>query len=195
MKTMGIRMFAISLAVPVLLSACAPTSNRVSLFNGKDLAGWDVLNCEAKVEDGAILLVDGNGLIQSQKQYSDFMLEYDWKALADDNWDSGVYFRYMDVPAGRPWPARYQANLLKGQEGNVNSIKGAASTGLIKEGDWNHFVLTALGEEVSLKINGQEAWKGVGLAEKSGYIAIQAEVPKGGQFLFRNIYITELGAE
>jgi hypothetical protein len=169
---------------------------RVSLFNGKNLDGWTVLKCEATVDGGDILLQSGNGLVQTKKKNADFGLEWDWKMLAEDKWDSGIYFRYAEVPLKRPWPARHQVNLRKGMEGNVDAIKGATSTGLIKAGEWNKFKLTVTGDKLDLQINGKQAWKAEGLeGPRSGYIALQAEVPLGGQHRFRNIHITELEAE
>jgi hypothetical protein len=149
----------------------------------------------AKVDNGEILLESGNGLVQSNKKYADFVLEFEWKGLAADNWDSGVYFRYDSVPAKDPWPPRYQLNLRKGLEGNVDGANGAKSEGLIKAHEWNSFKLTVQGEKLELQINGQPAWKADGLkGPKSGFIALQAEVPNGGQNLFRNVFITELDA-
>ena len=81
---------------------------------------------------------------------------------------------------------RYQANLLKGQEGNVGGVKGATSTGLVKDGEWNRFKLTVIGDKVSLEINDKPAWEGTGIEAPDGYIALQAEVPGGGAFRFRN---------
>lgn len=168
-------------------------SARVALFDGKTLNGWTVLNCEATVDDGDILIVAGNGLVQTEKKYGDFILEFQWKALRDNKWDSGVYFRYDSVPEGRPWPNRYQANLLQGQEGNVNALPEARSQGLIKAGQWNQFKLTVRGTTAALEINGTQAWQADGLGEPTtGYIALQAEVPGGGQHRFRNIYLTSL---
>lgn len=166
---------------------------RVSLFDGKTLNGWTVIGCKAVVDKGDILIEDGNGLVQSQKQYANFVLEYEWKALKADQWDSGVYFRYTTVPAGRPWPERYQVNLRKGDEGNVGDLPGAKTPDLTKHGDWNRFKLTVIGPKASLEINGQPAWRAEGLSgPETGFIALQAEVPGGGQFRFRNIFITEL---
>ncbi len=182
------------LLVSLLTSGAASADNkRVSLFNGKNLDGWSVLKCEAEVKDGNLFIKSGNGLVQSEKKYQNFVLEYEWKALGKDNWDSGIYFRYTEVPAKRPWPKRYQANLLKGKEGNVGGIEGATSTGLLKDREWNKFKLTVNGSKISLMINGKEAWKGEGLEDlEAGFIAVQAEVPGGGQHLFRNIFITKL---
>ena len=165
----------------------------VSIFDGKTLAGWKVRGCEATVEDGCIFLKAGNGLVQTEKKYKDFILEVDWKALKTDMWDSGVYFRYADVPAGQPWPKTYQANLRKGMEGNVQELPEARSKALTKPGEWNHFRLTVIGTKAELEINGKPAWKADGVKTPEGYIGLQAEIPGGGQFLFRNVRIVELG--
>jgi hypothetical protein len=169
------------------------TGQRVALFDGKNLDQWDVLKCEAVVDKGEILIKAGNGLVQSKKKYSDFTLEYEWKALKDTDWDSGIYFRYDSVPDNKSWPARYQANLRKGDEGNVGGLKGATSQGLFKNGEWNSFKLTVHGTTAEMQINGKTAWKATGLeGPETGFVSLQAEVPNGGQNRFRNIYITEL---
>ncbi len=192
MKAIRIGLMALAyLGVGGGLSAAEP----VALFDGKSLDGWDVIGCEAVVQDGAILVKDGNGLIQAKGAFADFVLEYEWKALAADMWDSGVYFRYDEVPEGRPWPKKYQVNLRKGMEGNIDGFPDGKSTVPTKAGDWNKFELTVKGTTASLKVNGQDAWRVDGIEKPSGFIALQAEVPKGGQFLFRNIRVTRLPAQ
>ena len=63
----------------------------------------------------------------------------------------------------------------------------------IKAGQWNQFKLTVRGTKAALEINGTLAWEADGLEGPTvGYIALQAEVPGGGQHRFRNIYLTEL---
>ena len=181
------------IGLALLGASAVGAAERVALFDGKTLAGWDVIKCEAVVEGGEILIKDGNGLVQTQKKYADFVLEFDWKALKADQWDSGVYFRYESVPEGKPWPPRYQANLRKGMEGNVGELKGAKSEGLVKPGEWNAFKLTVKGTSASMEINGKPAWAADGLeGPKEGYLAFQAEVPGGGQHRFRNIRLAEL---
>jgi len=170
----------------------AGAAEPVVLFHGKTLDGWDVINCGAVVQDGAILLESGNGLVQAKKRYADFTLEYEWKALKPDAWDSGLYFRYDEVPEGRPWPKKYQVNLRKGMEGDLVGFADGKNTVPIKPGDWNRFELTVRGRAASLEVNGKPAWSVEGIEKPSGYIALQAEIPGGGQFLFRNIRITEL---
>lgn len=164
----------------------------IKLFDGKTLNGWKVIGCQAEVVDGAILLKAGNGVVRTERSFRDFVLEIEWKALKPEKWDSGVFFRCGDPPPGRAWPKSYQANLRQGMEGNVADLPGAASTGLTRPGEWNHFKLTVRGTKASLEINGRPAWTADGVAIPEGFIALQAEIPGGGQFLFRNIRIADL---
>lgn len=190
------RGFVVSMILAVVSGiGSARAAECVELFDGKTLKGWDVLTCEAVVKDGAILLKAGNGLVQTKKRYTDFVFEYEWKALKADAWDSGVYFRYDEVPQGRPWPKRYQVNLRKGMEGDLGGFRDAKSTVPSKPGAWNKFELTVKGTKASLKVNGKAAWAVDGIERPSGFIGIQSEVPGGGQFLFRNIRIKELGRQ
>ena len=165
-----------------------------SLFNGKSLAGWTVENdCKATVENELILLKTGNGWLRSDHIYADFKLHLEWKALKQNSYDAGIYLRTL--PGGKPFPKRgYQVNLLQGKEGNISSLPGASSTGLVKPaGEWNVFDITVVGETVSTVINGKLAYKVDGLKIPAGHVGIQIEAPKGGQFQIRNVRVTELG--
>lgn len=178
----------------VLLGFVPPSSSQepIVLFDGQSLAQWDVIGCEATIQDGALLLQAGNGLVQTKRKYADFVLDFEWKALHREMWDSGVYFRYSEVPAGRPWPKQYQVNLRKGMEGELVGFQEAVNRVPVTPHAWNRFELTLQGQTASLKVDGKAAWEVSGIAERSGYIALQAEVPGGGQFLFRNIRVREL---
>ena len=191
MRKTSISILLAAMTIPMAFANARAKGERVALFDGKTLKGWTVLKCQAEVQEGNMLIKSGNGLVQTEKKYGDFVLEFECKALKSDQWDSGVYFRYDKVPANRPWPGRYQVNLRKGMEGNVGGVKGAAGKGLYKAGQWNTFKLTVEGTKLALEMNGKPAWKATGLAgPKEGFISVQAEVPHGGQFLFRNIYIS-----
>lgn len=194
MKPRFVALMLSGLVVACAVSICAGAAEPVALFDGRTLDGWDVIACEAVVQDGAILLKSGNGLVQTKKKYGDFVLEYEWKALKDDRWDSGVYFRYDVVPEGRPWPRRYQVNLRKGMEGDLDGFPAGKNAVATKAGEWNRFVLTVRGATAALKVNDQSAWQVDGLEVRDSHLALQAEVPGGGQFLFRNIRLTELDA-
>ncbi len=164
---------------------------QTSLFNGRDLDGWVVTDCDVGVEEGKLVLKSGEGLVRSHHRYGDFILELDWKARKTEAYDSGIYIR-GELPPKGPFPKRYQVNLKQGLEGNIGPLKEAVSTGLIKAGDWNHFKITVMGTKAKLEINGKPAWEADGLEVASGFVGLQSEVTLGGQFEFRNIQITEL---
>ncbi len=179
----------------VSLAGALYAQQPVSLFDGKTLAGWKVVTCEAEVVDGAILLKAGNGFLQAEKDYGDFVFECDWKALNTNMWDSGVYFRAGD-PAGKfPWPKEHQVNMRRGQEGTISGADKVKAASLYKPGAWNHYKLTVKGETAELEFNGEKAWSRGGIQPPKGHLCLQAEVPGGGQFLFKNLTILELGAE
>jgi hypothetical protein len=176
-------------------ASAADDDFQFALFNGKDLAGWDITNCKVAVENGALVLKEGNGFVRSNLKYGDFVLELDWRALQASKYDSGIYVRsqFPSAQRNRTWPDRYQLNLKEAEEGNLVGVASAVSKGLIKPGDWNHFKITAIGPKLSLEINGKPAWTYDGLKEPTGYIGLQSETPLGGQFEFKNVRLTELG--
>jgi len=177
----------------LVCTAAIAANERVPLFDGKTLTGWTVITCEATVDNSEIFLKGGNGLVQTEKKYGDFILELEWKALKTEKFDSGIYFRYDSVPKGRSWPARYQVNLKQSDMCNVGGLKGAKGEDLSKPGEWNHIKLIVRGTKAELEVNGKPMWKADGLeGPKEGFIGLQAEVPAGGQYRFRNIFITEL---
>jgi hypothetical protein len=191
-----IALFAATLLFPnVLFAQDAPKADEkfVSLFDGKTLDGWKIENCQVEVQDGCIFLKGGNGWLRTEKAYADFVLELDWKALKKQRYDSGVFIRAVPPPAGSgPWPERNQVNLRQDLMGNIQEYKGAvARTDLVKPGDWNHFRLVVVGKTAELLFNGKRAWKIDDLEPASGLIGLQCEVPGGGQFLIRNIRISQ----
>ncbi len=162
------------------------------LFNGKDLDSWQVTGCEAVVEDGLLVLKAGDGFVRTNERHGDFVLELDWRARRPNKYDSGIYIR-ADLPEeGKPWPSRYQINLLEGKEGNLLGVAGAESKGLARPGEWNHFKITVVGDTAELEINGKPAWKASGIQNADGYIGLQSEVDGGGQFEFRDVKLTDL---
>ena len=183
----------VSFVAAGVTAAAAGEEFRADLFDGKSLQGWTVENgCEADVQDGCILLKAGDGWLRTDHTYRDFLLHLEWKALQAERYDAGVYLRASRE--GAPFPKTgYQVNMQQGKEGNIGNLPGAASTGLVKPGAWNTFDIEVIGENVAVSINGKPAYKVGGLKHLEGHIGLQIEVPKGGQFLVRNIRVTEIG--
>lgn len=185
-----------SLAILIATVAAAddPAGVRTPVLHGQNLDGWHVTGCDVGIEDGILVIKDGNGFVRTDARYRDFVLELDYKPRKAEMYDAGIYIR-CELPAeGKPWPSQYQINLKQGDELNLIKFPKARSTGLIKPGDWNHVKLTVVGDKAAMEINGKPAWETDGIEAKQGYIGIQVEVPMGGQFEFRDIFITELDA-
>jgi len=170
-----------------------PAGFERSIFNGQTLHGWTIENgCEATVEDGLLVLKAGDGWLRSDHVYADFQMHVEWKALQKTAYDAGIYVR--TPKDGAPFPkGGYQVNLLQGKEGNIGNLPGATSAGLVKDGEWNSFDITVIEDRIKLLINGQPAYDASGIKNRTGYIGFQIEVPKGGQFLVKNVTVKELG--
>lgn len=183
----------VATAAPAATAAATPLGVRSSLFDGKSLDGWIVTGCTAGVEEGHLVIQKGDGFVRTMHPVRDFVLEISWRNRRSENWDSGIYFRAELPPEGKPWPSRYQINLKQGLEGNLVGNKLAVSKNLVKPGEWNRAKLTVICGAATMEINGQPAWQIDGLAATAGYIGLQCEEPGGGQFEFKDIYLTELG--
>jgi hypothetical protein len=185
-------LLGLALCSSLLLAAekeAKPADGFVPLFNGKDLGGWVVTGCKAAVENGNLVILEGDGLIRTEKQYGDYVLELDWKNRKAEKYDSGIYFR-SDLPrAGQRWPDKYQINLQQGAEGSIVGKRDARVKDMAKPGEWNHFKLTCKADKATLEINGKEAWDVEGIDPAVGYIGIQVEVTGGGQFEFKDIKV------
>ena len=164
-----------------------------SLFNGKDLTGWvPVHDVTFKVEEGNLRLVKGMGWLRTEKEYHDFILEFEWRAL-EEKYDSGIFFRCgLD---GKPWPKDgWQVNLRYDALGGL--VKGykpiePASTPRAPVNQWCKFRMEVKGKKVSLITDDEEAWDVEVVDREKGYLGIQAE---DKSFDFRNIRIKELPA-
>src|SRR6476620_9450613 len=82
--------------VVVCSSSLAEAQRFVSLFNGKDLAGWTINGTEKWYVDKGDLVAEsgpdkGYGYLNTDKAYKNFILELDFKEEANGN--SGVFIR------------------------------------------------------------------------------------------------------
>lgn len=164
------------------------------LFNGKDLSGWaPVHDVTFAVTNGNLRLVKGMGWLRTEKEYTNFILEAEWRALVPD-YDSGFFIRAgLD---GKPWPKDgWQVNLARSALGAL--VKGyktvvPAETAPMPLNQWVKFRIEVRGTKVTLDVNGERAWEFNELDAKRGYIGIQVEEKS---FDFRNIKVQELGGD
>ena len=73
-----------------LLTVSSVKSQKIDLFNGKDLKGWVIENDgQFSVEDGLLKVNKGTGWLRSDKKYSDFKMTMEFRFLEKDA-NSGI---------------------------------------------------------------------------------------------------------
>jgi hypothetical protein len=167
--------------------------NWVSLFNGKDLSGWVVMNdAKFSVTNGVIHLDKSTGWLRTEKEYSDFVLVAEWRAL-ETAYNSGFYIRAGVV--GAPYPTNaFQVNLKETALGQLlrGKTEVAPSTNpRFSVREWVEFRMEVRGKKLTLDVNGERVWEFSGLDTDRGYIGIQAE---SKLMDFRNVRVRELGS-
>lgn len=155
----------------------------VTLFNGKDLEGWEQKGGKAKyaVEDGAIVGSSvpntGNSFLCTKGSYSDFILEFEFKGNPQLN--SGVQIRSNSLPGYKNGKVHgYQCELEdeaqardwscgiydEGRRGwlypkkeDEEVCKRFSEQGkrLWKNGEWNSVRVEAKGDHIQIWLNGE----------------------------------------
>jgi hypothetical protein len=83
-------------AVPFTQPAAAQTAGFTTLFDGKNLTGWDkVGDANWRIEDGAAVADKGNGFLVTQKDYKNFTLRAEFWVGPDAN--SGIFVHCTDA--------------------------------------------------------------------------------------------------
>lgn len=160
------------LVVVLLLATAVSAQDWQPLFNGKNLKGWKKLNgkAEYKVKDGTIVGVSKMGtpntFLATDKDYGDFILEFDFKI--DDGLNSGVQFRSLSNkeyqngrvhgyqfeidPAPRAWTGGIYDEARRGWlfPMTVNPQAKVA----FKNGEWNKARVEAVGNSIRTWVNG-----------------------------------------
>lgn len=161
------------------------------LFNGNNLKGWKKLNGKApyEVKDGAIVgiskLGEPNTFLATEKDYGDFILEFDFKV--DDGLNSGVQFRSLSKkdynngrvhgyqfeidPSKRAWTGGIYDEARRGWLYPMTYNPKAQTT--FKNNEWNTARIEAIGNSIRTWVNGvpcASLWDNM---TPSGIIALQ----------------------
>lgn len=171
------------------------TDGFVQLFNGKDLTGWkthpDDKDCKWEVKDGAITATGKVGHLFSERgDYEDFI--YRIEAKINDKGNSGQYFR---APFVKSFPTYYEAQINATHSDPIRTgslypgfnrkltdeqkKKIRVEKALHKPDEWFTQEVTAIGNHIVIKVNGQTTVDFVDETNKSmkGYFAIQFHDP------------------
>jgi len=192
MKTIGIvALMTVALgAVACCGWAAEGDGGWVSLFNGKDLEGWEQINGKAKYEakDGAIVgtsvLNSPNSFLCTKKKYGDFELEFEVKV--DPRLNSGVQIRSESKPEYNKGRVHgYQVEIaVGGFSGGIydearrgkflNAEKPSAEVHkLLKKEEWNKYRIVCQGDRIQTWVNGVQVTDLRDAMTPSGFIGLQ----------------------
>lgn len=188
--------------------------NMESLFNGEDLSGWNVLpghKSQFSVEGGALRIQDGNGQIETDGVYKDFILQLDIisNGVPEKPLNSGVFFR---SPVGVFWKG-YESQIRNEFKDNDRTNPHDFGTGGIygvmnarrvipSEKEWFHKTVVVNGNHMAVWINGYmvsdftDTRVAVENDAKAGYVASEGTITLQGHdpttdLSFKNIRIQE----
>jgi len=199
----------------ITFSSCQRQTDNswVNLFNGKDFMGWKVLNGTAEyvIKDNVIVgiskLNTPNTFLATEKEYGDFILEYE--AKMEDGLNSGVQIRSQSL-------AEYREGRVHGYQVELDASPRAWTGGLFdearrgwlynlecnpkaktmyKHNDWNQFRVEAIGNNIKVWLNGTASVDLIDDVTPKGFIALQVHTIKndssraGKTVQFRNIRI------
>jgi len=184
------------------------------LFDGKTLNGWNQKGGEAiyTVKDGAIVgmtVADTpNSFLCTDKEYSDFVLEFDVKQEGFSN--SGVMFRALSDPD-------YQDGRVHGYQCEIDPSERAWTGGIYDEarrgwifrpqnnpsvktayqyGKWNRFRIEAIGNTIRTFVNGIPVSYLTDDMTAKGFFGLQihsiyGDMKPGAKVMWKNIRILE----
>ena len=183
--------------------------DKVSLFNGKDLTGWELFgSMRVSVdEEGNLVTQNGEdlqyGYLGTREYYKDFDLTVEFKQEANGN--AGLFFHSF-VHGG------YKSNVVNGWQCEV-APKNCDTGGIyesygrgwliqipdeketiLKEGEWNTLRLRVEGDKVETWLNGQEMIKIEDklIGSKTGRIMLQIHDGNNIIVKWKNFNLTKL---
>jgi hypothetical protein len=192
--------------------AIKPT-NRVELFNGRDLTGWKVVARDGDASDTwqvrkGVIVCSGKptGYLRTEQSFKNYRLTVEWRftrmAPKADNTGVMVHIQLPD----QVWPPCVQCQGKHTRQGDLFLMNGAESkehlgkdantpllmTGESREkpvGEWNTCELVCSGNTVQACINGTQMNETADCTISSGCIGFQAE---GAELEIRAVYLTPL---
>jgi hypothetical protein len=194
------RCVALSLMTAAYLSAAEPTA-WISLFNGKDLAGWTAPSPNPfwRVENGVLIGESDEKLtgsmLRTERKFRDFVLELDARWQGDP--DSGVFVREpsLQIQIGTSISQKrdFTGSFYLGKEGYAERAQAKDAAKLLKRGDWNTLRVEARGDTFKVSINGKPASQFTDPKYAgAGPIGVQIHAKLQMKIEFRNIRIAEL---
>ncbi|MBM3757431.1 MAG: DUF1080 domain-containing protein [Acidobacteria bacterium] len=199
-----------------VLSLTAAERGFTSLFNGKNLDGWQLVRGRGPgylVKDGTIICpLDGGGNLFTAKEYKDFVLRFEFKMEPGGNNGIGIRaplegdaaYAGMEIQILDHDHEKYKGKLKDTQKhGSVYDVIPAKADALKPAGEWNSEEIRIKGGKIKVTLNGKVIAEGdistitdpavlkkhPGLKREKGHIGFLGH---GSLVEFRNLRIREL---
>ncbi len=182
-----------------------------SIFNGRDLAGWKVFPGKKSVfsvtPDGELNVKNGNGQIESEGQWADFVLQLD--IFSNGKFlNSGIFFRALPGQFWQGYESQIQNGFLLDRgvpmDYGTGGIYNRQKSRKVVSDDfvWFHKTLVVSGDHMAAWVNGYQVSDFTdtrpakenardGLRLTAGTLAIQGHDPTT-DLSFRKIRIAEM---
>ncbi len=191
------------LNITIILTTISLTAQE-SLFNGKNLDGWNIHGTELWYVDNGLLICEsgpdkGYGYLSTKKFYDDFDLTLEFKQEANGN--SGVFIRstfegtkvsgwQVEVaPPGNDTGGVYESY---GREWLIKPDKEKDK--VLKMGKWNKMRIRVVGNLIQSWLNGTSmiSLEDEMIGKGKGSIALQIHDGGGIKVRWRNLIVNEL---
>jgi len=198
----------INLTLVFLIMLCvshiAEAQKSKSIFNGKNLDGWQIHGTEKwYVQDGLLVCESGPdkgyGYLSTKKNYNDFELVVEFQQEANGN--SGVFFRSTFVGTK---VSGWQVEVAPPNQdsGGIYESYGRGwlvqipdeKENILKMGEWNTMKIKVVGGHVTTWLNGEQMVDITDdkIAQGKGAIALQIHDGGGIKVKWRNLKVKEL---
>lgn len=196
------KLFLVSICL--LFSFLLSAQQAVSLFNGKDLAGWSIHGTEKwYVENGELVCESGPekkyGYLTTEKIYKNFELTLQFKQ--ESNGNSGVFFR-SSIEGVKISGWQCEVAPLNLHTGGIYESYGRgwlikpnpAHEKYLNPGKWNKLKLRVVNDEVTTWLNGHMMINIIdeNIGDGTGFIALQIHDGGGIKVRWKNIKILEM---
>ena len=191
------------LNITLILTTISLTAQE-SLFNGKNLDGWNIHGTELWYVENGLLICEsgpdkGYGYLSTKKFYDDFDLTLEFKQEANGN--SGVFIRstfegtkvsgwQVEVaPPGNDTGGVYESY---GREWLIKPDKEKDK--VLKMGKWNEMRIRVVGNHIQSWLNGTSmiSLEDEMIGKGKGSIALQIHDGGGIKVRWRNLIVNEL---
>ena len=185
----------IAFSILLILQSAADDGELKSIFNGKDLTGWDVPdnNIWFTVKDGVLKLENGpqkkGQTLWTSDEYENFEMEFDFK-MGKGTVDSGVYVRNSreQIQIGISGSLKRDMTGSPYISGKGYPVEAKGVKELLKLDDWNTMKICAEGKKYKVWLGGEKIMTYESdSAIKKGKIGIQLHGNRVMSIEYRNL--------